>query len=205
MADENNPPKPSPENQDGKGAVDQKGLHVVLKEVVGKEYANEDAAKEAIKETFSYVGDIGGLVKEVMNEKGLNRTQAVDFIKGQLSQKPQSVDTSKFVSKEEFAEAQFFADNPQFKDYKDILQTFKKANPGKSLEEITKEASFKQWMDSDLETKKKQKSILHSNPKIQVAEDKMAKAREGVKKGNVREAQDQAVGAVMDAFGMKGE
>ncbi len=202
MADPNNPPVP-PVKDGEPGAVDQKGLHVVLKEVVGKEYATEDAAKEAIKEVFSYVGDIGGLVKEIMTEKGVNRTQAVDLIKSQLSQKPQQIDKSEFVSKAEFQEAQFFSDNPQLKEYKDIVQTFKKANPDKSLQEVVAMPSFKQWMDSDLEVKKKQKSILHTNPKIQVAEDKLSKAKESISKGNVEEAKTGAVGAVMDAFGMK--
>lgn len=201
MAD-NDSPAPSHENG-GDGTQDPKGLHVVLKEVVGKEYADENAAREAIKETFSYVGDIGGLVKEVMQEKGVNRTQAVDFIKGQLSQKPQTVDSSKFVSRDEFAEATFFSDHPELKEYKDIVQTFKKANPDKSLDEVVAMPVFKQWHEAALEAKQKQKSILHSNPKLQVAEDKLSKAREGLSKGNVEEAKTNAVEAVMDSFGMR--
>ena len=203
MADDPNPPDPSLE-KGGEGAGNQKGIHVVLKDVIGKEYADEKTALDAIKETFSYVGDVGGLVKEVMTEKGLNRTQAVDFIKTKLSQEPAKIDESRFVSRDEFSQATFFADNPQYRDYKDIVQTFKKANPSLSLDEVVKLPSFKQWHDSALEASKKQKSILHTNPKIQVAEDKLTEAKEGMKKGNTEEAKSKAVSAVLEAFEMRG-
>lgn len=200
MADDDSP-NPSPD-KDGNGTQNQSGLHTILEEVTGKKYADENIAKEAIKETFSYVGDIGGLVKDIQQKQGLNRTQAVEFIKGKLSQEPQKIDESKFVSKEEFTQATFFADNPQYKEYKDIVMTFKKANPEKSLDEIIKMDTFKTWFDNAQETSKRQKSILHSNPKIAVAGDKMQEARKDLKE-NPSQAGNKAVEAVIDAFQMR--
>lgn len=205
MADPNNP-NPTDPKDGGDGSGDSKELHKVLGRELGKEFPTEEAALKAVKDTFQYVGKAGKMeaaIKAVMTSKGLNEDQAIDLIKNLPASEPQNMNASDFVSKAEFQEATFFSDNPDLKPYKEIIQTFKKANPGKSLDEIVREPSFKQWMDSDLEARRKQKSILHTNPKIQVAEDKLSKGKEALSKGDVEGAKANAVGAVMDAFGMK--
>lgn len=189
----------------GHGAEGEpKGLKEVLEKELGKQFQDEASALKAVKDTFNYVGKAGkfqGAVEAVMRSKGFDENQAIEFIKSSADQK---VDPNQYVSKDEFNERTFFAEKPELRPYKDLISAFKTTNPGKSLDEIILLPAVKEMIDKGLAHDKisKQKSVLHSNPKLQVAEDKMSKAHEEKKAGNIEEAKVQAVGAVMEAYNL---
>ena len=185
-------------------------LKEVLGKTLGKEFASNEAALKAIHDTSKYVGKAGkyeAAVKAVMTSKSMTEDQAVEFIKNSANVvvppvKPEAPDMSGFVSKAEFEEQNFYAKKPELEPYKDVIKAFKASNPTLSLEDITKLDVVKNVIDKAIAHDKitKQKSILHTNPKLQVAQDNMSKAKEQVGKGEVKQAQDNALKAVMDAF-----
>lgn len=195
-------PNSDPKGGDGQGAGNSPGLKEALEKTLGKQFADEATALKAVKDTFDYVGKAGKFsqaVKVVMDSKGLSEEQAVEYIKTTVQTQPQQIDTSKFVAKEELDQRDFFLDNPDLKPYKDLVMTFKKANPEKSLSEIIQMTEFKSVYDKAKATDDNQKSIVHSNPKLGISKDKMTKAAEASKSGNIGEAEKLAVEAVMDA------
>ncbi len=177
---------------------------------LGKEFADDQTALKAVKETFSFVSGAAHAKKAleaVMTAKGFKtEAEAVEFINTTIKpqeQKPTEVkapvvDDTKFVPREEFDKKNFYNDNPDYKDHADLLETFAKANPEKSRAEIIQMDVFKSQFDASKSAK--QKSILHSGSKVGVQSDAMTKAKEELKSGNQQAADSMATKAVMEAF-----
>lgn len=183
------------------------GLKDELAKVLGKKFPDDATALKAVKDTFDYVGVAGKAhqaIKAVMEARKVDESQAIEIIKSAAVSGGDIVDTSKFVTKAELEEKTFYSDNPDYKPYTKLVETFKKANPDKSRAEIIQLPDFKESFEkiSNHDATEKQKSVLHSNPRMGVVTDKMAKAKQEADAGKHSEATKDAVGAVIDAFGL---
>lgn len=194
--------------------IEGKPLHEAAGMILGKEFPDTASAAKAMKDTFGYVGKAGEAIKiveTVMTSKGFKTPkEAVDFINTSLQTPPkadpvkeekQEIDTSKFVSREEFDKKDFYSNNPQLKGHEKLVETYVKANPGTSRDEILKMDDFKEAFGALSSVK--QKSILHSNEKIGVAQTNLEKAKEKMAEGSpvgIEEAKSLATKAVMEAY-----
>lgn len=193
-------------------------LHEAAGKILGKEFPDVASAAKAMKDTFGYVGKAGEAIKaieSVMTTKGFKTPkEAVDFITTSLTQAPPKVeqkveekkpeiDTSKFVSREEFDKKDFYASHPELKGHEKLVETFVKANPGKSRDEVLVMDEFKEAF-GPLQAAK-QKSILHSDSKIGVAQTKIDEAKQKMATGNpvdIKEAGELATKSVIETFGI---
>ncbi len=206
MSDDNNNDNALPgDNLDGGASANQKTLKDVLSTTLGKEFKDDDTALKAVKDTFSYVSGASKAKKAleaVMQSKSMTEEQAIAFIEQSATKQENQVDTSKYVSREDFERANFYNERVELKPYQSLIETFAKANPGKSRDEILAIPEIKTVLDKvkSHDTTERQKSVLHSNPRIGMSTDKLTKAREELSKGDAKGAGDSAVGAVIDAF-----
>lgn len=108
-----------------------------------------------------------------------------------------SVDTSQFVSKEEYEQDMFYAKHPEYSDLKPIISKM-----GNKPEEVINDDTFKAVYEKYKMGKEavEVKSVLHSNPRIGKATDKLGEAREAAAAGNIAQAGDLAVKGVIEAF-----
>jgi len=194
-------------------------LHEAAGKILGKEFPDTASAAKALKDTFGYVGRAGEgikIVESVMTQKGFKTPkEAVDYINTTLSgqqppkeEKPPvppapepKIDPKEFVPRSEFDRQNFYSNNPEYKGHEKLVETFMKANPGKTREEIVKLDEFKEAFEP-MKAAKKQ-SILHSNEKIGVAASKMEEARNKMADGkptDLKEAEKLATQAVMEAY-----
>lgn len=188
-------------------------LHEALGKVLGKEFPDTPAAVKSARDTFKFVGESGEARKAlqtVMETKGFKTPkEAVDFVMAALKpadpapvvEKKPEIDPTQFVSRAEFDKQSFFGAHPELKGHEKLVETFVKANPGVSRDDILKMDDFKEAFGAL--SVAKQKSILHSNEKIGVAQSNMEKAREKMADGkpvDIKEAESLATRAVMEAF-----
>lgn len=210
------------ENQDNftaEQAAEIEGLplHEALGKVLGKEFPDTPAAVKAARDTFKFVGESGEARKAlqtVMETKGFKTPkEAVDFISSSLKPaetakvevpaevKRPEFDANQFVPRAEFDKKDFYANHPEIKGHEKLVETFVKANPGKSRDEILGMDEFKEAFGPIQAAR--QKSVLHSDSKIGVAQTNMDKAREKAAEGNpisLKEAESLATKAVMEAY-----
>ena len=155
-----------------------------IEKTLGKKFPNKQAALKSWKDTNSYVGKVGQLEKKV---------------KEMETSVPQS---SGVVTRQEFEEYDFFKSNPDYAEHKDIITGLKAANPDKSLSEIVEMPSLKKLISEANEYRQIQstKSVLHSNPRIGIATNKLDEAREKIDKGDARGAEELATQAIVETF-----
>lgn len=189
-------------------------LHEAAGKILGKEFPDVASAAKALKDTFGYVGKAGEalkVVESVMTQKGFKTPkEAVDFISESIKEKKEvtpptppandapKIDLKDFVSRAEFDKQTFYASHPELNGHEKLVETFAKANPDKTRNEILALDEFKEAFEPMKAAK--QKSILHSKPNIAVAGTKIDEAKEAVKAGNQDQAAKKATEAVMDAF-----
>jgi sulfur relay (sulfurtransferase) DsrF/TusC family protein len=205
MSDDNNNVDPITGEPVGGSSANQKEIHKVLGEKLGKEFKDEASALKAVEDTFKYVSGASKARKAleaVMQSKGLNEEQAIAYIESSALKQEDKIDTSKFVPREQFEESQFYNEKPEYRAHKALIETFVKANPGKSRAEVLEIPEVKETLKKVIshDTIEKQKSVLHSNPRIGMSTDKIAKAKEDLSKGDTKGAGENAVSAVIDAF-----
>lgn len=212
MTDEHITSEALPDTGGQEAGSEEMSVAAVLSKELGKEFADDQSALKAVKDTFNYVGEVGKYkksVESVMSAKNMSQDEAVKFIEA-MAQSPASSDntaeaTAKdgYVSREEFERATFYAENPQYKEHKTLLETLSKGT-GKSLGEVIKMDEFKSVFDAAKAHAEsgKSKSVVHSNPRINAATDSMSEARAALDKGDYHGARKGAVGAVMEAVGL---
>lgn len=167
---------------DGGAAVGADVSQLTLEEInaqLGKQFDSKEAALKAIKDTFSYVGKK----------------------KEDIAKEFEAQPSDKFVSREEFLKATFYAENPEFKPYQAIISKL-----GSDPREVIKDETFKQIYEKakGFEQIETSKSVLHSNPRLSKVTDNLQEAREAAKNGDYNTAQNKAVEGVIDAFGLRG-
>ncbi len=176
-------------SSDGAEAVEKiVGIKDVLSEALGKDFKDDETALKAVKDTFSYVGKLGQEKKAL--EAKLKSAGTNEQATGEITQK---IETLEKV----LGESQFYADNPEYKPYKNIISKFgdKPAEAVKSEEFKNVYSKVKAYDDSE-----NTKSVLQSNPRLGKVTDKMTQAREAIKAGNIQSAEASAVSAVLDAY-----
>lgn len=154
-----------------------------INNLTGRKYKDIEAARKALKTTYSMVGKVGQLERdlETLKKNGENQSSSADRIK--------QIETELFYS-----------NNPQYKPYKDTIQ----AMGGNPAEVVEKETFKKIFADlSEFEKSKSAKSVLESNPRIGQAKTKLEGAREKEMKGDHVGANSDAVAAVLEAYEIK--
>ena len=211
-----------------KGAEGEKSLVDKVYETTGKKFASETEALKSIKYTSNYVGDIGGLVKGVMDNKGVSRQDAVKFVQDKMSEAPPAdlptsetppppppeIDTSQFVPRSEFDEANYYTteEGSANKPHKAIIDAFKSKpeHAGKSIPDVI---ASDEELRNTLEKSKAHdeaegsKSVLQSNPRLGVVQDKLTQSKESAKKfketgdpAHHEQAKTDAVDAVLETM-----
>lgn len=189
-------------------------LHEALGKVLGKEFPDVPSAVKSARDTFKFVGESGEARKAlqtVMETKGFKTPkEAVDFVMAALKsaepatpivEKKPEIDPKQFVSRAEFDKQSFYGAHPELKGHEKLVETYVKANPDTSRDDILKMDDFKEAFGAL--SVAKQKSILHSDSKVTVARDNMEKAKEKAASGqpvDIEEAKSLATKAVMEAY-----
>lgn len=189
------------------------GIAEVLSTVLGREFTSDEEALKSVKETYGYVGKVGKILPlvEQLQTKGMRETQIIgvleSLMKDETPAKPEpqnqpAMDPSKFVSRDEFEETNFYSGKPEFAPYKGIIRALKNQNLEKSLSEVVELEEFKGIYTKahSFEEQEKSKSVLETNPRLGQVGDKISQAREAQKTGDQQTAETAAVGAVLDAF-----
>lgn len=161
------------------------------KNVLGKEFNDDQAAEKAIKDTFNYVGEYGQ-VKKLADEKGVDLKAAVQNF---------NKDDDRFVSREQYQKDMFYKDNPSYAPYSKVINALSK-ELGVNISEVVKTDDFKNIYDkaSKFEEIEKSKTVLRSNPQLGMVKDKISEAGKHLETGDINSAKQSAVSAVIDAF-----
>lgn len=203
------PAKPAGGNEGGANASDVK---TVLEQALGKTFPDEATALQSVKDTFGAVTNAAtaqNAVKAVADARGISIDEAVAYIKANANlPKPASdttpVDPTKFVSRDEFDSATFFASNKQYDtpEYRELIATYQAANPGKPLAEVVQLPSFKSVFEKATKSDEieRSRSVLHSNPRLAQAQDKVTESQQQRAAGNQPQAAKTAVAAVLDTL-----
>lgn len=206
MVEENITPESIPSEEGGQGAVENAvSLAALLGKELNKEFSDDQAALKAVKDTFGYVGEYGK-VRQVMKEKGIgindlmNKLMSTDqpVAPAATPEVPATVPTNgQYVTKEQFEELQFFAENPEYKPYKDVIEPFRKSNPDKSIAEVIQLDSFKNVYSKVKahDEAEGSKSVLQSNSRLGAVQDKTEKAQEALKQSRQAAATGDSYGA----------
>jgi len=183
-------------------------LKDILGNALGKDFADDESALKAVKDTFAYVGKVGKFSKHIdaLVAKTGGDDNAQKYMEqlletaDQRSEAPR-VDESQFISREQYEQDKFFAKNSELEEYKDILVPLAKAT-GKPLSEMVDDPAFKSLYEKAKagDTYEKSRTVLSSNPRLGAASDQLTQARELQQSGNTLGAADLATKAVMDAY-----
>lgn len=198
---------------EGGGEADKPQEDVSLKDklgnALGKEFPDDETALKAVKDTFNYVGEIGN-IKELKSAMGQLQKVFDTDQRGVLNKVEEivktggtgKIDPTKFVAKDEFDRSNFYLNNPDYKPYTRLVETYQKANPEKSREEIAEMDDFKEDFEKIKahDEAEKSKSVLRSSPRLGKVTDKISEAREAINKGDQSTAEEKAVDAVIDAY-----
>ena len=180
-----------------------------LGKALGKEFPDDETALKSVKDTFSFVGEIGN-IKELKSAMGQLQKVFNTDQKGVLLKVDEivktggtgKIDPTKFVSKEDFDRSSFYLNNPNYKPYNRLIETYQKANPDKSREEVVEMDDFKEDFDKIKahDEAEGSKSVLKSSSRLGKVTDKISEAREAQGKGDQPTAEQKAVEAVTEAY-----
>ena len=172
-------------NLEGSEAVGSEGVADLslkeLNETLGKDFPTKEAALKSIKDTISYTGK---RKEDIINEY---KKQSGD---SELASKVSTLENM-------LLNANFYAENPQYKPYKDVIAKFG-GNPEQAIKDPVFQSTFKKV--SAFDETEKSRSVLHSNPKLGRITDKITEAKTALTGGNVAKANEAAVDAVLSAF-----
>lgn len=103
-----------------------------------------------------------------------------------------------YVSRAELEEIRFFDKNPDLEPYRDVLKGLRAE--GESFDQVIAKDAIKTLLEAkkEVDTTKKNKSVLETNPRLGQVTDKMSKAREALSSGDYNSAKQNAVSAVLD-------
>jgi len=172
-----------------------------LGKALGKEFPDNETALKAVKDTFSYVGKLKDL-KNLDNTMSELREVLGTDQKGVIQKIKEMKPTGDFVLREEFDKSNFYNQNEEYKPYIKLVETYKRANPDKSRDEVIQSDDFKSAFSKikSHDEIEQSKSVLKSSPRLGAATDKISQAKELSNKGNLDEAERLATDAVLDAY-----
>lgn len=203
----------------------KEAMRISLSSVMGREFKTYEDALKSVKDTKDFVGSVGkyrNAIEKTAERLGTDTTGVLKMIESmdpnQNSQTPQAtgVPSSAPVSDagaealriaQETArrqdEIEFFSSRPELSNYKDMFRDLQTMT-GKNLKEIAEMPNVKSMLDKAVAKDEADRSlsVLHSNPRIAAARDKMSEAREANAKGDTEKASELAVQGVIDAYGL---
>lgn len=178
---EDNPVVPVTDAPATEGNTHVEGTALTLDQLnaeLGTRYQTVEAAVKGLKETKRYVGQVG------------------------QEPKAQEVDTSKFVSKEQYEQDMFYAGQPKLAPYKEIINARAKELGVRPADAVANDAALKTTLEklSGYDETENAKSVLMTNPRLGQVTDHLTKANEAAKQGDYRTAESAATKAVMETF-----
>lgn len=176
---EDNPVATVPAAPATEGSAHVEGTTLTLDQLnseLGTRYQTVEAAVKGLKETKNYVGRVGQETKS------------------------QEVDTSKFVSKDQYEQDMFYAGQPKLAPYKEIINARAKELGVRPADAVANDAALKTTLEklSGYDETENAKSVLMTNPRLGQVTDNLAKANEAAQKGDYRSAEMSATRAVLD-------
>lgn len=151
-----------------------------LSNVLGKDFKDRETALKSVKDTFSYVG---------------KRKEAI------ASEVTADKNSKEFVSREEYQRDMFYAQHPEYKPLKDVIDSMAVAQK-QLLDKVVESEPFKNVFEAykGYTETKNAKSVLESNPRLGAQRDKITKSKEALKTGDYRSAENEAVSAVLESL-----
>ena len=164
-----------------------------LNKGLGKDFKDKDTALKSLKDTQSYVAQVGTLKSQL--EK-LQSQPSSPHASGEIADLKAQLNNIQTEN--------FFERNAPLKAIRTTVEAFTKAQ-GKTLQEVAELPEIKELLVkvSGFEQSQKMRTVLESNPRLASMQDKMTKAQELAatkSRKAVGEAADIAVSAVMDAY-----
>lgn len=195
--------------------VDAPEIKDVLGQTLKRNFKTNEEALAAVKNTFSYVGEypkFKPIIEKVKAKFGGDGTTGLKFMEEILNkdttQETKPIATSapegEFISKSQYEADKFFASKPEYAAHRVLVDALA-SKTGKPLAEVVEMPELKGLVEKARKHDEIEgsKSVLHTNPKIGVATDKITKARDAQKAGDQSSANAAAVSAVMDAYDLK--
>lgn len=165
---------------DESGAVSSEAPALTLEQLnaaLGKQFKDVDSAIKSVKDTFSYVGQKVEKVKEEIHSEG-------------------------YISKSELDSLLFYRDNPDYGQYRDVIDAYAAKAGVSPAEAVRSDAlsaliSKAKTADSYQETQ----SVIETNPRLVASRDSISQAKDLLKSSGKSEDTDRlAVKAVLDAY-----
>lgn len=204
-----NPPAP---NQPANDLSAMTGMSLEqINTATGRDYKTLEDAMKGVSETFKFVG-----ARNPQNTPAPKDTP------------PQNIIPEGVVSREEFEASNFLRDNPEHNKHRELLQTLAKAH-GTTIQAVATgdpktNPAAKLYQDTAAglklaEEAQNTRSALTSNPRLGVIRDQSTKAMEAFENSQKarasgdtvtaerlqRQAEGDALGAVISAFKMEGD
>ena len=160
-----------------------------LKNVLGKDFTSTEAALKSVKDTYSYVGKVGQLEKELAQRTaGAANANSNDTVLKEI---------------EALKNDLWFSKNPQYAASRSLIEKLGRAE-GKPLHEVVEIPEFKETFTKvqGFDQSQKLRSVLESNPRLASSQDKMTKAQDLAatrSRKAMAQAGEMAVQAVIDA------
>lgn len=184
----------------------------LLNTILGKNFPDDAAAVKAVKDTFNYVGKVGKympVITELQTKYG-GEPGALEVLSA-LTKSPATpatdtqprADDGKFVSREQYDQDTFYAQNQALAPFKSMITAVQKAGNFETPQAaIEGDATLKASIEKATAYDKQQgnKSVLQTNPRLGQVTDNIAQARTAQKEGNQTQAAGLAVNAVLEAF-----
>ena len=163
-----------------------------LKTALGKDFKDKDSTLKSLKDTQSYVAQVGTLKSQIEKLQGSSASPAAT---GELAELKAQLEA---IQKDNF-----FERNTQFKQLRPVVETFAKAH-GKPLNEVVELPEIKELLTkvSGFEQSQKMRTVLESNPRLASSQDKMTRAQNlsaTRSRKAMADAGELAVQAVIDA------
>lgn len=177
---EDNPVATVPEGSPAsEGSTHVEGTALTLDQLnskLGTRYQTVDAALEGLKETKNYVGKVGQTPKQT------------------------EVDPNQFVSKEQYEQDMFYAQNPDLTPYKEIINARAKELGIRPAEAVSNDGALKGTLEKlrGYDQTESAKSVLMSNPRLGQVTDHLQVAQEASQKGDHLTAESAATKAVLE-------
>jgi len=202
-------------------------VHEVLSEVLKRDFPDDEAALQSVKDTFDYVGKAGKHLKaieHVMKTRGVSEDQAIQTIMSEIIAQPAPapasqatpatpvppspapvpatppVNQSGTLSRDEYEADKFYTKNPHLEPHRTVIEAVRK--PGQDRNETIKDPALSTLLEGAVarDTEEKKKTVAKPSQGLGAAPDKLTKAGESLKAGKYNEAVDSAVDAVLDTY-----
>lgn len=165
----------------------------VVRETTGREVKDRETALKVLKDNLSANGKLAQENSSLKAE--LTQLKSMNAGSPEVAEKIHNLE-------QRLNESAFYSENPELKDYRDLVSTFAGKHGG-DLQQVLEDESFKGILEKVqiAEKHERSRSVLESNPRLGQATDKLTEAKEAMKEGDRTRAENAAVGAVLETLG----